>query len=137
MERRGEAVELRGAFLHLYNTILQREATPPASWKNTVITVIPKSGELAFQQDYRPTYTIQLLHKLVSRVLHTGYNRRLTHTRLTTRRASDQATRPLTTSLHSIYCASEQPNGAKTYGSQHLTFKKLSIQLSTRASGQH
>eukprot|EP00959_Pyramimonas_sp_CCMP1952_P049145 1026533-Pyramimonas_sp.AAC.2 len=60
------AEELKEAFLHLYNTILQSSAPPPASWKNTVLTVIPKSGDLTLPLHYRPIRTLPLLYTLSS-----------------------------------------------------------------------
>eukprot|EP00959_Pyramimonas_sp_CCMP1952_P353421 7404758-Pyramimonas_sp.AAC.1 len=46
--------ELENALLQLYNTIIQPNAPTPANWRKTVITVIPKAGDLTNPQNYRP-----------------------------------------------------------------------------------
>ena len=78
--------EFKKALLHLYNTIVLCNAPPPASWKSTVVTVIPKNGDFTFPENYRSICTILLHYKLFSRLL---YNR--LQPTLDSRQTADQA----------------------------------------------
>ena len=64
--------ELSDALLLLYNKVICPDGDTPESWKNTVISVIPKAGDLTVPQNYRPICSIPMLYKLFSRLL---YNR--------------------------------------------------------------
>ena len=63
---------LRGHLLQLYNDILQPNAQPPASWRQSTISIIFKSGDPQLPNNYRPISIIPLLYKLFARLL---YNR--------------------------------------------------------------
>ena len=52
--------------------MLLPNATPPAEWKYTTISVIFKSGDPQLPNNYRPISIIPLLYKLFARLL---YNR--------------------------------------------------------------
>ena len=43
--------ELKSALLHLYNTTIKLDSPAPGSWKSTIITVIPKAGDLTLPQN--------------------------------------------------------------------------------------
>ena len=62
--------ELRLVLLDLYNAILTPTTTPPATWKQSMITVLYKSGDASLPQNYRPICTIPLLYKLFARLLY-------------------------------------------------------------------
>ena len=55
----------------LFNAILRPDAPTPQSWRQTVITVIPKAGDLSQPQNYRPICSIPSLYKLFSKLLYT------------------------------------------------------------------
>ena len=57
--------------LDLYNQIISPAATPPSSWKNSMVTVIFKSGDSGMPGNYRPITIIPLLYKLFARLLYT------------------------------------------------------------------
>ena len=63
---------LRSHLLQLFNDVLSPNATPPAEWKHTTISVIFKSGDAQLPNNYRPIAIIPLLYKLFARLL---YNR--------------------------------------------------------------
>ena len=72
-----EMLKAGGPTLHthlqqLYNDALSPTATPPAQWKQTIISVIYKSGDPQLPNNYRPIAIIPLLYKLFARLL---YNR--------------------------------------------------------------
>ena len=64
--------QLHKHLLRLYNDITKPHAEPPMQWKQTTITIIHKSGDMALPQNYRPIAVIPLLYKLFARLL---YNR--------------------------------------------------------------
>ena len=53
---------MRLVLLDLYNDIIKPTAQPPHNWKQTVSTVIFKSGDAHLPQNYRPICTIPLLY---------------------------------------------------------------------------
>lgn len=64
--------QLRTSLLQLYNDVIQPNAQPPSQWRQTVITILHKSGDTKQPQNYRPIAIIPLLYKLFARLL---YNR--------------------------------------------------------------
>lgn len=67
---------LRSPLRQLYNEALSPNATPPAEWKRTTISVIFKSGDPQLPSNYRPISIIPLLYKVIARLL---YNRLKPH----------------------------------------------------------
>ena len=63
---------LQTTLLPLYNDATRPNAQPPSQWRQTVITILHKSGDTKQPQNYRPIAIIPLLYKLFARLL---YNR--------------------------------------------------------------
>ena len=63
---------LREHLLQLYNDMLQPNAKPPDTWRQSTISIIFKSGDPQLPNNYRPISIIPLLYKLFARLL---YNR--------------------------------------------------------------
>ena len=63
---------LEAQLLQLFNDVSRPDAIPPTRWKQTVLTVLHKSGDTKQPQNYRPIAIIPLLYKLFARLL---YNR--------------------------------------------------------------
>lgn len=61
--------ELKSALLSLYNDIIKPGTLPPKDWKETIVTVLFKSGDPQLPQNYRPIASIPLLYKLFSKML--------------------------------------------------------------------
>jgi len=53
----------------LYNQVLSREAAPPKQWKESIISVLHKSGQTDLAQNYRPITVIPILYKLFATLL--------------------------------------------------------------------
>lgn len=62
--------KLVDVLLDLYNEILSGKAMAPSKWKQSVMTVIHKSGDVAKPQNYRRITIVPLLYKLFSRLLY-------------------------------------------------------------------
>ena len=56
--------------LEVYNVILHGNTQPPSSWRQSVISVIYKSGNAAEPQNYRPICIIPVLYKLFSKLMY-------------------------------------------------------------------
>jgi len=56
--------------LSLYNAIIDKDGKPPTKWKESVITVLFKSGDPGLAQNYRPITIIPLLYKLFAKLLY-------------------------------------------------------------------
>ena len=61
--------ELNSMLLTLYNEVIQSDKLPPKAWKETIVTVLFKSGDPQLPQNYRPIAGIPLLYKLFSKML--------------------------------------------------------------------
>ena len=57
-----------------FNGVLRSDAEPPTSWKQTVITVLHKSGDARLPQNYRPISIIPIVYKLFARLLYRRLN---------------------------------------------------------------
>ena len=62
--------QLKHALLYLYNGLIQPNAETPKQWKQTVMTVIHKSGDPQQPSNYRPIAIIPILYKLFARLLY-------------------------------------------------------------------
>eukprot|EP00973_Karenia_brevis_P072582 10082551-Karenia_brevis.AAC.1 len=60
---------LLGMISDLFNAILQPNALPPSAWRETMIKVIFKKGDVKLPENYRPICILPILYKLFSRVL--------------------------------------------------------------------
>ena len=63
---------LIGILTDLYNNILHDSAIPPKRWRESIISVLHKSGSPELPESYRPITIIPILYKLFARLL---YNR--------------------------------------------------------------
>ena len=61
--------KFRHALLDTMNAALDPHATPPDSWRLTVLTVLFKSGDPKLAKNYRPIAMIPLLYKLLTTML--------------------------------------------------------------------
>ena len=62
--------KLVDTLLEVFNNVLTGKDEPPAAWKHSVISVIYKSGDPTFPQNYRPICIIPLLYKLFSKLVY-------------------------------------------------------------------
>ena len=58
--------------LEMFNNVLMEKDEPPAAWKQSVISVIFKSGDPMLPHNYRPICIIPLLYKLFSKLIYMG-----------------------------------------------------------------
>ena len=77
---------LTDILLEVYNEIIKPESSSPCRWKETMLSVIHKSGDKQALQNYRPIAIIPILYKLFARLL----ARRLTPI-LDSEQSNDQA----------------------------------------------
>ena len=56
--------------LDIYNQVASGHMKPPESWKQSIITVLYKSGDASQPQIYRPITVIPLLYKLFARLVY-------------------------------------------------------------------
>eukprot|EP00973_Karenia_brevis_P018272 2508732-Karenia_brevis.AAC.1 len=57
------------AIANLFTSILKPDGTPPQAWREALIKVVFKKGDVRLPENYRPICVLPILYKIFSRVL--------------------------------------------------------------------
>ena len=63
----------------LFNDVLRGDQTPPATWKETRLTVLFKKGDAKCLENYRPVAILPFVYKLFSRILDARIRTHIAH----------------------------------------------------------